>query len=78
MKKKLDNKKVINKVKIIRKDLILESCNKEHQGCYIRFQKWNKNLIKHTDERNDCLIDVDKDDNVVGIEFYNGLKIKRI
>ena len=58
---------------ILRKDLILESCgeiSKHQKGCYIRFKD---GIIIHSKERQDCVIDYDENDEVIGIEFYDGL-----
>ena len=66
--------------KILRKDLQLETCGETGKnyknihthlnGCYIRFS--NKK-VKHTKERNDCIVDYDENGKIIGIEFYDGL-----
>jgi len=68
--------------KIIRKDLILESCGQKevkekgktifesHEGgCYIRFS--NKKIF-YSYPRTDVTIDFDEYGKVVGIGFYDG------
>jgi len=57
---------------IIRKDLILTTCGQsDHlKGCKIRFS--NKKVVT-SDRRHDVVVDYDKDGNVVGIEFWEGL-----
>lgn len=61
--------------KVIRKDLILETCgqkaSKSHmRGCYIRFSD-DKPL--HSRIRHDCIVEYNSNGEVVGIEFYEGL-----
>ena len=58
--------------KILRRDLILEKCgDKNHtKGCYIRFS--NKEIAQ-CKPREDVIIDYDKDGEIVGIEFHEGL-----
>jgi len=64
--------------KVLRKDLILESCDADidHQnGCYIRFKK---GLIYRSEPREDCVIDYDGNGNIIGVEFYDGLHKMKI
>lgn len=58
--------------KVIRNDLILETCSQENHknGCYIRFT--DKKTI-HSKEYEDVIIDYDANGKMVGIEFYRGL-----
>lgn len=63
---------------ILRNDLELESCGQKDNddihnhknGCYIRFKQ---SKVKHSKPRDDCIIDYDENDEIVGIEFYEGL-----
>ena len=55
----------------------LESCGDNHKEgpyCYLRFS-WNE--PKTTDTRVDCVADLDKDGNLVGLDFYDGIKISK-
>ena len=65
--------------RVLRKDLQLETCGQKAEGvitkshdngCYIRF---SDKKVKHSKERDDCIVDYDNDGNIVGIEFYDGL-----
>lgn len=61
--------------KILRKDLILEACDDHKNGCYIRFKELKKDeKVLHTKwGREDVLIDYDKNNEIIGIEFYECL-----
>ena len=52
--------------------LLLEGCQSHPNGCYIRFRN---SKIEHSEPRHDIVIDYDKDGKIVGIEFYEGLKL---
>lgn len=59
--------------KIIRKDLILESCGqKDHKkGCYIRLKE--EKSVCHSKPYSSVILDYDSKGELVGIEFYDGL-----
>lgn len=57
---------------------MLEGCKDHPNGCYIRFRELKKNAtgdekVYRTEGRNDVIVDRDKDNNIIGIEFYEGL-----
>jgi len=70
----------MKQVKIIRSDLQLETCGEtgknykkyhtHENGCHIRF---SNEIITHSKPRHDTIVDYDEDNNIVGIEFYDGL-----
>jgi len=56
------------------KEVVIENCKDHPEGCYIRFRKLKKNeIVQHSEPRNDVVIDFDKDNNIIGIEFYFGM-----
>ena len=55
---------------IIKTGLTLEGCPTHKKGCYIRFKEA---VVTETRPRCDCIVDYDKDGEVIGIEFYDGL-----
>ena len=63
--------------KVLRNDLILEACGDHKNGCYIRFRKLKpEEKVHHTKARgndSDVIIDYDKNNKMIGIEFYDGL-----
>ena len=67
-------------MKIIKKvEATLETCRGHYpKVCYITFRKLKKGeFIKESEPRDDVVVDYDKDGNIVGIEFYEGLEIKK-
>lgn len=55
----------------------IESCGDKHpegKYCYLRFS-WE--APKTTNTRCDCIADIDKDGNLVGLEFYDGINITK-
>ena len=70
------------KTKTIRKVVTIDACEDHCRDgfCYIHFIKiTNKksNSVKDSENRTDCVADYDKDGNLLGIEFYNGLQYKK-
>jgi len=57
--------------------VFVETCGQsDHQGgCYIRF---TNNKPVHSKERSDIVVDYDKNDKIVGIEFWDGFKREEI
>ena len=55
----------------------LETCGQHGHlgGCYIRFTN-NKPVI--SEERSDVVVDYGRNHKIIGIEFYNGFKLKEI
>jgi len=66
----------------LRDDLKLQTCGQKENpnhphsershefGCYIRFKEGK---VVHTEPRDDCIIDLDENGEIIGIEFYDGL-----
>lgn len=54
--------------------VLLEGCKDHPNGCYIRFRS---SKITSSEPRSDVVIDYDKDGKIVGIEFYEGLRLKK-
>lgn len=53
-------------------EAVVESCPDHPHGCYLRIS--NKK-ISHSEQRNDVVIDYDKNGEIAGIEFWEGFKV---
>ena len=70
-----EKKEVVKMKRALRKDLVLEGCTTHPTGCYIRFRELKHDeKVKKTVTRKDVAVDIDVEGNIIGIEFYQGLK----
>jgi uncharacterized protein YuzE len=67
------------KMKIKKMLVTVDACG-DHSGkyCFIHFK--NPKTVKSTtsESRDDCVLDYDKDGNLVGLELYEGFDLKKI